>query len=47
MSTELINLLPASKRKILRREYFIRVGTLALLLLALTVVLSGPYVHFP
>jgi Tfp pilus assembly protein PilN len=43
MSTELINLLPASKRKILRREYFIRVGTLALLLLALTVVLSGVF----
>jgi cytoskeletal protein RodZ len=43
MATELINLLPSSKRKFFRREYFIRVSTVALLLLAFVVALSGVF----
>ncbi|HEY4489026.1 MAG TPA: hypothetical protein VJA87_00915 [Candidatus Paceibacterota bacterium] len=41
MSTELTNLLPERRKKRLRRQYFLRLGTVALLLLTVLTVFHG------
>ena len=41
MSSELINLLPRSRARAFRRGYFVRLATVALLLVALLVLLHG------
>jgi len=41
MSAELTNLLPEGRRKRLRRQYFLRIATVALLLLTILTVLHG------